>query len=81
MKRAQHWLVRPQSIKILWFLFAGVLLLTLLPDFWIAKHAYFELDDGFGFFAWFGFGTCLGLIVLAKLLGLILKRKDTYYGD
>jgi UPF0716 family protein affecting phage T7 exclusion len=33
----------------------------------------------FGFAAWFGFLACVGLVALAKALGVILKRPDTYY--
>jgi hypothetical protein len=28
----------------------------------------------------YGFFSCAAMIVVAKLLGLLLKRPDTYYG-
>jgi hypothetical protein len=45
----------------------------------IAHHPYFGLDGTFGFGAWFGFASCVAMIVFAKALGALLKRPDTYY--
>ena len=39
----------------------------------------FDLEGTFGFGAWFGFLSCVVLIVFAKALGALLKRPDTYY--
>lgn len=76
-----HWLVRPKTIRILWIVLVIVLVLTLIPDFFIHPHAYFGIDGSVGFYAWYGFITCVAMVVLAKLLGIFLKRKDTYYDD
>jgi hypothetical protein len=74
-----HWLVRPTTIKWLWILFAIALAASVLTDLVIEHHAYFGLDGTFGFGAWFGFASCVALIVFAKALGAVLKRPDTYY--
>ena len=63
-----HWLVRATTIRRLWIAFIVVLLATVL-------------DGTFGFGAWFGFASCVVLIVFAKGLGALLKRPDTYYDD
>lgn len=34
-----------------------------------------------GFFAWFGFASCVILVIVALLLGKVIKRKDSYYHD
>lgn len=73
------WLTRKSTIRRLWIVFAIVLAVTVLMDAVIHHHAYFGLDGTFGFGAWFGFATCVGLIVIAKGLGAVLKRPDTYY--
>ena len=78
MKR-DHWLVRPESIKLLWRLFLGILALTVLADLMIEHHPQFGFDATIGFAAWFGFLSCVVLIGIAKLLGMFLKRSDTYY--
>lgn len=74
-----HWLVRPRTIKALWIVFAAVLVAVVLLDLTVEHHPYFGLDGTFGFGAWFGFFSCVALIVFAKALGAILKRPDTYY--
>jgi hypothetical protein len=56
-----------------------MLVIIVLLDLVIDHHAYFGLDGTFGFGAWFGFLSCVVLIVGAKGLGSVLKRPDTYY--
>ena len=74
-----HWLTRESTIKQLWLLFIAVLAVTVIADLFIEHHPHFGIDGTFGFGAWFGFASCVVLIVLAKLLGAVLKRRDTYY--
>lgn len=77
----QHWLVRPATIRRLWIGFGIILLLTLVAQFFIGIHDYFTADGVFGFYAFFGFFSCVAMVVVAKLLGLLLKRPDTFYDD
>lgn len=74
-----HWLVRPGTIKLLWMIFAVILVVTVMADMFIHHHAWFGLDGTFGFGAWFGFVSCVAMVVFAKALGAVLKRRDTYY--
>jgi hypothetical protein len=74
-----HWLTRDSTIKRLWILFVIILAATVLTDLAFHHHSYFGLDGTFGFSAWFGFLSCVALIVAAKALGAVLKRPDTYY--
>jgi hypothetical protein len=76
-----HWLARPATIVKLWTAFAILLAATVLADRFVEHHAYFGLDGTFGFGAWFGFLSCVGLILFARALGAFLKRPDTYYDD
>jgi hypothetical protein len=76
---SDHWLVRPATIRRLWIVFILVLVALVALDLVIAHHPHFGIDGTFGFGAWFGFLSCVALIVLAKALGAILKRPDTYY--
>ena len=78
----RHWLTRPETIRKLWAIFIAVLAATVLAELLIEHEAHFGIDGSFGFHAWYGFLACAALIVFAKLLGLLLKRPDTYYeGD
>jgi len=76
---SDHWLVRPQTIRRLWIISITVLAVTVLSDLFIDHHAYFGIDGSFGFGAWFGFVSCVVLVVFSKALSALLKRPDTYY--
>lgn len=80
-ERELHWLVRPSTIRLLWRVFAAVLALTVLTQLFVEVHAYFAVDGVFGFYAAFGFLSCVGMVLFAKVLGSALKRPDTYYDD
>lgn len=76
-----HWLVRESTIRRLWIAFTIVLAVTVLLDLVVQHDAQFWIDGTFGFGAWFGFASCVVLIVLAKACGAVLKRADTYYDN
>ena len=75
-----HWLVRTATIRNIWIVAIGVLLLTLLAEFFIPTKGYFGIDDWPGFGAFFGFACCLLMVLFAKALGALLKRDADYYG-
>ncbi len=77
----QHWLMRPRTIRRLWVGGVIVLGLTVLGEYLVDRHPHFSFDQLPGFSAIFGFLACVGLILVAKLIGLALKRADTYYED
>ena len=80
-KDDKHGLVRPQTIGGLWLVFFVILALTIIAELLVHPHGYFVIDETFAFHAWYGFGSCVAMIVIAKILGIFLKRKDTYYGE
>ena len=73
---SDHWLVRPSTIRRLWIAGIGVLMLTLLAEFYIPTKGYFGLDDWPGFGAGFGFLSCL-LMVLVLLLILVRETRPS----
>lgn len=75
----KHWLVRPETIRTLWLVFGGILALTVIAGLFVKQYDHFGIEASFGFYAWYGFITCFGMVVLAKLLGIFLKRPDDYY--
>jgi hypothetical protein len=75
----RHWLVRPSTIRRLWIGFMAVLGLTLLAQWFVPIHAYFSVDGVPTFYAFFGFFSCMAMVVFARLLGLLVKRPDTFY--
>ena len=84
--KQKHWLYRQENLPKLWIFQAVILILAVLPEFFITHKEHlpgtgFTLDTTFGFFAWYGFLTCTAMVVCAKALGFIIKRKDTYYDE
>lgn len=77
----RSWLYRPENRKKLWWGFALVLVATVLAQLAYPLHGHFGFDEWFGFNALFGFASCAAMVVLAKALGFLLKRPDTYYDD
>ena len=77
--RDDAWLARPSTIRLLWWVFAAVLALSVLAQGVFKVKGYFGIDGWFGFGAVFGFLACLAMVVFAKLLGYVLKRPVDYY--
>jgi uncharacterized membrane protein len=76
-----HWLVRPSTVRKLWIGSIIVLALVVLAQTVIYVKGYFGFDAWFGFGAVFGFASCLVMVLVAKLLGLVLKRPMDYYNE
>lgn len=74
-----HWLLRKENIRKLWIGFIVVLAMTVIAGLFVHQHESFGIEDSFGFFAWYGFITCVAMVVFAKLLGVFLKRPEDYY--
>jgi hypothetical protein len=68
-------------MRKLWAIFLASLACSVLAGLVIEAHPHFAAERLPGAYAIYGFGACAALIVLAKALGLILKRPDTYYDD
>lgn len=75
----KHWLVRRETITKLWIVFIVILALTVIAGLFVDIHPHFGIEDTFGFNAWYGFATCVAMVFGAKVLGVLLKRKDDYY--
>jgi uncharacterized membrane protein len=78
-ERELDFLERPSTIRWLWILLYIVCGLTLVPELFLDRHAYFGFDGFFGFYALMGFIACAVLILIAKFGGKFLKRTEQYY--
>lgn len=78
-REPDHWLVRPQTIRWIWRVSIAVLALTVLLQLIIKVKGYFGVDGWLGFGAAFGFLSCLVMVLVAKVLGFVLKRDEDYY--
>jgi membrane protease YdiL (CAAX protease family) len=77
--KQDHWLDNPKNVQKLWRGFLLTLVLTVVAGALVDLHPHFPIEGWFGFYAGYGFVTCLLMIIVAKGLGLLLKRPDNYY--
>ena len=81
-KKEFDWFDHPQNIKRLKIGFYIVLVLLVLPDFFLHKHTLFSPVEAWpGFYALVGFVSCVVIILVSKLFGFALKVKEDYYDD
>ncbi|PID47308.1 MAG: hypothetical protein CSB47_00790 [Proteobacteria bacterium] len=85
-QKQQHWLYRAENRRKFWYTLIALMALSLLPELFLHHHAHFA-DQGIlleaqpGFYPWFGFVSCAIMVLIAKLLSFVLKRKDDYYDE
>jgi hypothetical protein len=65
----------------MWKAFLAVLVATVAAQLFVEAHPYFPVERLFGWNALYGFLACAALILGARALGLLLKRRDDYYDD
>ena len=75
----KYWLDDPQNVgklyRGLWILCA--LLVTV--DLFYTKHIEFPIERLLGFFGFYGFVSCVFLVLAAKQLRKIVGRDEDYY--
>jgi len=79
MKKELKIFDKPENVKRFLGFFYASLVVLLIVDFFIHKHAEFPWEDAPNFFAAYGFGSCVLLIFIAKALRLFMKRDEDYY--
>ena len=77
----KRWLLRKENIRTLWIIYIAILIVTVIGSFFVHQHEPFGVEDSLGFFAWYGFISCVAMVIFAKLLGFILKRPENYYDN
>lgn len=75
----QPWYLRRSAHR--WMTPAALVVLVVLValDFAVGGYSYFGVDGTFGFYAWYGLLSGVGVVIVAKVLGIFLKRADGYY--
>ena len=68
-----HWLEKPSTVRALWIIQIVVLALLVLIDITMVEHhPHFEADKSIGFYAWYGFVTCVVMVVAGVWLAGVL---------
>jgi len=79
MKKELKIFDKPKNVKRFLGIFYVSLLILLVLDFFIHKHAEFPWEGAVNFFAVYGFLSCVLLIFIAKILRIFVKRDEDYY--
>lgn len=75
------WFTSSNATKRLWTVLAIVLGAVVVIDLFVERHAAFGPEGIIGFGAVFGFLSCAVLVAIAKAIGMVLTKPDTYYHD
>ena len=78
----KYWLDDPRNVnKIVYSLYV-ICALLLLADFFYEKHdTHLDQEHWIGFYAFYGLIAYTTLVLTAKSLRKLLKRKEDYYGE
>lgn len=77
MKQSRSY--KKSAIKKIWIAAAIISASTILLEFFITLHPHFKIEAVFAFHALYGFFACVAMVIFAKLLGYLIKRRDDYY--
>ena len=73
------WIDDPKNVDRIVYALYGICALLVAIDPFVHKHGPFEIEHFIGFYAIYGFVACVGLVVAAKLLRVILMKPEDYY--
>ena len=74
-----YWLDDMRNVrKIVWTLVI-VCAALFVADAFYHKHPHFSAESWFGFYALYGFFMCVGLVLAAKVMRVLLMRDENYY--
>jgi len=79
--RWMTWVDRPGSATKIFRGLIVVCVLVVLADLTYTPYGYLPMEKWFGFYAGYGFVMFTVLILLAKGLRVLIKRREDYYGD
>ena len=75
----KSWLDHPSNVRRVYFGLWVACVVLLLVDFVHHRHGHYGFEELTGFFAFFGFLACTGLIMASKGLRRIVMRDEDYY--
>ena len=80
-KQQRSAIISDKAIRRWWLGLIVTLCLSIAAEFFMHPHPYFGFDGTTGFYAGFGFISCVAIVWVSKLLGIFLKRKEDYYQE
>lgn len=72
----------PRAVRTFWIVSLVILVGLAFADLGVHHHEHFGIDGTPGFYSLYGLGACVVMVLFSKfVVGLFLKRRDTYYDD
>jgi len=71
----------PKNLKRLFGTLYVACAVAFGAEFLIHRHVDHPWEGLFGFYAIYGFGACLVLVIVSKILRLLVMRREDYYDD
>jgi hypothetical protein len=75
----RYWLDDMRNVDKLVYALYVVCAGLLLIDLFVPKHGPFAIEHWFGFYGIYGFVACVGLVLAARALRVIVMRPEDYY--
>lgn len=77
----KYWLDDARNVRTVYVALWLFGIAWLVPDLFLEKHEDVSFAASLGFYAIYGFGACVALVLTAKALRRILMRPEDYYGN
>jgi uncharacterized membrane protein len=71
----------PRNVKFLIYGLYVVCAVLFVLDFVIHRHFEYAVEGWYGFYGIYGFVACVFLVLAAKEMRKIVRRKEDYYDD
>jgi hypothetical protein len=73
--------IRKKTVVSFWLCLTVLLLIVSSLELLIHPHQYFArgLEASTLFYVWYGFAACVGIVLVSKLLGLLVKVKEDFF--
>lgn len=76
-----HLFDNPRNVKRLIYALFAACGLSVIAEFFIHLHPEHPWESIFSFYSIYGFVMCVGLVLGAKMLRVIIMRKEDYYDE
>ena len=73
------WIEKRKNVVLMVRIFLAVSIVLLLLDLVINRHNLFTWEGWFGFYGFFGFVACVALVMAARVLRMLVMRREDYY--
>jgi len=77
--KPRYWLDSSRNVTWLYRGLWIICSLLVAVDLVVHRHEEFGFATLFGFHAWYGFLSCVALVLIAKRLRRVLMRDEDYY--